>query len=61
MENDEALDIVKEWGDRHGHKGTLETMIAMKQAAAEENLTARENAAFSVAFYGFRRLFHGGK
>lgn len=59
MDQNEALNIVEEYKERHGHPGTLEALTAMKEAFEMRELTPRERVAFTTAFNGFRRLFYG--
>lgn len=56
MGQEEALKVVEEYKQLHGHAGTLEALIAMRD---DELLSPRERTGFNVAFNGFRRLFYG--
>lgn len=53
---DEALIVVKAYGEDFGLPGMLEILQAMK---VDGNLKHHQQRAFNHVFNGFRRLFHG--
>ncbi len=63
MGTNEAMAVVKEWGEVAGERdwGTLEILEAMAFAKRRNELSRHQDHAHDVVLAGFRQLFFGGE